>query len=71
MTDAQTVVGVVAESGADERRVALVPKAVASLVNAACRLWWSRVRVWGRCCLMSCTGRPVPVLGMRGRLMWW
>jgi NAD(P) transhydrogenase subunit alpha len=33
MTDAQTVVGVVAESGADERRVALVPKAVASLVN--------------------------------------
>jgi proton-translocating NAD(P)+ transhydrogenase subunit alpha len=27
------VVGVVAESGADERRVALVPKAVASLVN--------------------------------------
>jgi H+-translocating NAD(P) transhydrogenase subunit alpha len=34
MTDAQTTVGVVAESGAGERRVALVPKAVASLVNA-------------------------------------
>ena len=37
MTDAQTVfvkVGVVAESGTDERRVALVPKAVASLVNS-------------------------------------
>jgi H+-translocating NAD(P) transhydrogenase subunit alpha len=37
MTDPQTVhvkVGVVAESGADERRVALVPKAVASLVNS-------------------------------------
>jgi NAD(P) transhydrogenase subunit alpha len=37
MTEPQTVsvkVGVVAESGADERRVALVPKAVASLVNA-------------------------------------
>jgi NAD(P) transhydrogenase subunit alpha len=34
MTDAQTTVGVVAESGADERRVALVPKAVASLVNS-------------------------------------
>src|SRR5712671_5831449 len=36
MTDPQTVlvkVGVVAESGPDERRVALVPKAVASLVN--------------------------------------
>lgn len=33
MTDAQTTVGVVAESGPDERRVALVPKAVASLVN--------------------------------------
>ncbi|OBH60869.1 NAD(P) transhydrogenase subunit alpha [Mycobacterium mantenii] len=36
MTDAQTnavKVGVVAESGADERRVALVPKAVASLVS--------------------------------------
>ncbi len=33
MTDAQTTVGVVAESGADERRVALVPKAVASLVS--------------------------------------
>jgi len=32
MTDAQTTVGVVAESGSDERRVALVPKAVASLV---------------------------------------
>ena len=32
MTDAQTTVGVVAESGADERRVALVPKAVASLL---------------------------------------
>ncbi len=34
MTAAQTTVGVVAESGADERRVALVPKAVASLVNS-------------------------------------
>jgi H+-translocating NAD(P) transhydrogenase subunit alpha len=34
MTDAQTVVGVVAESGTDERRVALVPKAVASLVSS-------------------------------------
>ena len=36
MTEPQTVpvrVGVVAESGADERRVALVPKAAASLVN--------------------------------------
>ncbi|HEY4792681.1 MAG TPA: hypothetical protein VII18_01320, partial [Mycobacterium sp.] len=27
MTETQTTVGVVAESGADERRVALVPKA--------------------------------------------
>jgi NAD(P) transhydrogenase subunit alpha len=34
MTDAQTTIGVVAESGTDERRVALVPKAVASLVNS-------------------------------------
>ena len=34
MTDAQTTVRVVAESGADERRVALVPKAVASLVSS-------------------------------------
>src|SRR5215204_3525582 len=44
MTDTQTdshvaasaapVIGVVRESGADERRVALVPKAVASLVNS-------------------------------------
>src|SRR5581483_5665676 len=34
MTETQTTVGVVAESGADERRVALVPKAVASLVNS-------------------------------------
>ncbi|BBX40718.1 Re/Si-specific NAD(P)(+) transhydrogenase subunit alpha [Mycobacterium simiae] len=37
MTDAQTElvkIGVVAESGTDERRVALVPKAVASLVNS-------------------------------------
>jgi H+-translocating NAD(P) transhydrogenase subunit alpha len=34
MTDAQTTVGVVAESGTDERRVALVPKAVASLVDS-------------------------------------
>jgi NAD(P) transhydrogenase subunit alpha len=37
MTDAQTnavKVGVVAESGADERRVALVPKAVATLVGS-------------------------------------
>lgn len=34
MTEAQTTVGVVAESGSDERRVALVPKAVASLVNS-------------------------------------
>jgi NAD(P) transhydrogenase subunit alpha len=33
-TDAQTTIGVVAESGADERRVALVPKAVAALVNS-------------------------------------
>jgi NAD(P) transhydrogenase subunit alpha len=31
---AATTVGVVAESGADERRVALVPKAVAALVNS-------------------------------------
>src|ERR1700746_259592 len=34
MTDAQTTVGVGAEAGNDERRVALVPKAVASLVNS-------------------------------------
>src|SRR5882724_2511376 len=34
MTDPQTTVGVVAESGADERRVALVPKTVAALVNS-------------------------------------
>ncbi|MEZ0365552.1 Re/Si-specific NAD(P)(+) transhydrogenase subunit alpha [Mycobacterium sp. pUA109] len=34
MTDTQTTVGVVAESGGDERRVALVPKAVASLVKS-------------------------------------
>jgi len=34
MTETQTTVGVVAESGADERRVALVPKAVASLVKS-------------------------------------
>jgi len=33
MTEQQTTVGVVRESGADERRVALVPKAVGSLVN--------------------------------------
>jgi H+-translocating NAD(P) transhydrogenase subunit alpha len=34
MTDTQTTVGVVAESRADERRVALVPKAVAPLVKS-------------------------------------
>ena len=34
MTDAQTTVGLVAESGTDERRGALVPKAVASLGNS-------------------------------------
>src|ERR1700743_3654801 len=34
MTDPQTTVGVVAESGTDERRVALVPKAVASLTGS-------------------------------------
>ena len=33
MTDTKTTVGVVAESGADERRVALVPKAVATLLK--------------------------------------
>lgn len=33
MTDSKTTVGVVAESGPDERRVALVPKAVAALVK--------------------------------------
>lgn len=33
MTDPKTTVGVVAESGPDERRVALVPKAVATLVS--------------------------------------
>src|ERR1700724_2299783 len=34
MTDQQTTVGVVAEAGTDERRVALVPKAVAPLVKS-------------------------------------
>jgi H+-translocating NAD(P) transhydrogenase subunit alpha len=34
MTDSQTTIGVVAESGAGERRVALVPKAVAPLVKS-------------------------------------
>ena len=34
MTDTQTTVGVVRESGAGERRVALVPKAVATLVGS-------------------------------------
>ncbi|KAA8969661.1 Re/Si-specific NAD(P)(+) transhydrogenase subunit alpha [Mycobacterium sp.] len=38
MTESQTSVGVVAESGADERRVALVPKAVAPLVNSGVRV---------------------------------
>jgi NAD(P) transhydrogenase subunit alpha len=33
MTDTKTTVGVVAESGSDERRVALVPKAITTLVN--------------------------------------
>ena len=33
MTDAQTTVGLVAESGTDERRVVLAPKAVAPLGN--------------------------------------
>ena len=33
-TKIRTTVGVVAESGADERRVALVPKAIATLVNS-------------------------------------
>ena len=33
MTETQTTVGVVAESGAGERRVALVPKIVASLIG--------------------------------------
>ena len=33
MTEPKTTVGVVAESGPDERRVALVPKAVAALIN--------------------------------------
>ena len=34
MTETKTTIGVVAESGADERRVALVPKAVTALVNS-------------------------------------
>jgi H+-translocating NAD(P) transhydrogenase subunit alpha len=34
MTDTQTTIGVVRESGVGERRVALVPKAVATLVNS-------------------------------------
>jgi NAD(P) transhydrogenase subunit alpha len=34
MTDTQTTVGAVRESGVDERRVALVPKTVAALVNS-------------------------------------
>jgi H+-translocating NAD(P) transhydrogenase subunit alpha len=34
MTEKKTTVGVVAESGPDERRVALVPKAVSSLVSS-------------------------------------
>jgi H+-translocating NAD(P) transhydrogenase subunit alpha len=34
MTETQTTVGVVAESGADERRVALVPKAIGPLVKS-------------------------------------
>jgi NAD(P) transhydrogenase subunit alpha len=34
MTDTQATVGVLRESGADERRVALVPKAVSGLVNS-------------------------------------
>lgn len=34
MREAQTTIGVVRESGADERRVALVPKAVAPLVSS-------------------------------------
>jgi len=33
MTETQTTVGVVAESGADERRVALVPKVIAPLIK--------------------------------------
>jgi NAD(P) transhydrogenase subunit alpha len=38
MTEPKTTVGVVAESGPDERRVALVPKAVAALTNHGVRV---------------------------------
>jgi NAD(P) transhydrogenase subunit alpha len=38
MTEPKTTVGVVAESGPDERRVALVPKAVATLINHGVRV---------------------------------
>src|SRR3954466_7682528 len=38
MTDKQTTVGVVRETGVDERRVALVQKAVASLVNSGVKV---------------------------------
>ena len=38
MTEPRTTVGVVAESGPDERRVALVPKAVATLINHGVRV---------------------------------
>jgi NAD(P) transhydrogenase subunit alpha len=34
MTETKTTVGVVAESESDERRVALVPKAVTTLINS-------------------------------------
>lgn len=69
MTDPQTQstrVGVVAESGPDERRVALVPKAVASLVNRVWRSWSRPVRASARCFPMSSTPLSVPASGMLG-----
>ena len=67
MTDTQTTIGVVRESGVGERRVALVPKAVATLVNSGVSVVIESGVGNPRCCPTTSTPRQAPRLATRGR----
>ncbi|CPZ30565.1 Probable NAD(P) transhydrogenase%2C alpha1 subunit PntAA [Mycobacteroides abscessus] len=71
MTDQPVTIGVVRESGEDERRVALVPKAIAGLIGKGVNIVIESGAESAPCCRTSCTPKRGRPWAMRGPQMSW